>query len=410
MADDLNISPLAGQIAVQYPALAKIMENISLGYGPKGAYGFMEAYPPWEQMNPTPGRYNISVFNRDVKGQDLRDMIAADALHFLGARDPKTGEDIDPVWRGFREQFWRSLTPEQEKMNREAFHRDTMAGYAGQGGFESWMDRSRLDAYLRGGLFPQINPEWQKPGIFSDQQQQMLKNMSRYLQAFTAEAPDLEGLKQELSNYGFRVGPEGEPTGERDTSKSSIDDLLEEILGKPRSKTEAKEFDPKMRIEESPQGEGFVPKMPHVQPYPGLRTPFLQQASQTGEAPPNLQGLQDMSRRLEPGESRMFSPQPLPRPIPPWQRRNPQPANEAAQPGMPGGPLQAAPLLQYIGDLLSFGKDQTGNPEVPGNAGRMLQRRISPDWGYRFRTLPLGPQRVPPLLLPNPANQNVQDE
>jgi hypothetical protein len=185
MADD-DLTPLAAQITAQYPTLGKFLNNAALSYGTPRASQMgdkLETYPAWEEENPTPGRPNITVFDRSLQGQQLQDAVAADALHFMGAIDPRTGTPVDPAWLQYKQQFLNAMTPEQQAINQRAYQQE-----GDQRSFDDWMQQSRVDAFLRGGLFPSINPEWQRPGFYTPEQQQLLQQMNQYLRAPTTDS------------------------------------------------------------------------------------------------------------------------------------------------------------------------------------------------------------------------------
>lgn len=191
-----DLSSVLPQITSQYPRLADVLKGASVQYGPPEARGgFLETYPPWEGHNPTPGRPNITVFDRSLN--PVSDYIAADALHFLGGVDPRTGQQIDPRWAALKQQFAGSMTPAQQEMNQRAFQMDKARDPTEARSFDDWMQQSRIDAYLRGGLFPQINPEWQRPDIFSPNQQMLLQQMRQLLQTQPGGDPMMQFIMQQ---------------------------------------------------------------------------------------------------------------------------------------------------------------------------------------------------------------------
>lgn len=158
------------QIYQQYPPLRPLDISVvdSRGLRPD-VRGGLEYYPKDELYNPTRGRRTIELFNPALAGAPLNDALAGDMLHGM--------PEIDPTFRAMRSEFYRTLTPEQLAFDRRSFEEDHAQGDT----FESWMDRSRLDAYIRGYLFPDQNDEWRKSGVYTPAQQQLLERMRSYL-------------------------------------------------------------------------------------------------------------------------------------------------------------------------------------------------------------------------------------
>jgi hypothetical protein len=152
----------------------------------------LEFYTPDQEDNPTPGRPTVEVFDPSFKGDDLTDMVAADFLHYLGKNDPKLVE--------LREQFRKSLTPEQQETDRRAYE---LAGKGEHGGppetrpYEKWFDVHRLDQYL-GSMFLPKGSENRKEWVraMTPDQKEILGNIKTYLeQGSPAEKPKGETRK-----------------------------------------------------------------------------------------------------------------------------------------------------------------------------------------------------------------------
>ncbi len=183
MPDADPFSSIPGAVSAAYPKLGAILNDSAISYGdpPKGQEkDFLEFYPPWEADNPTPGKIHLQVYDKSLKGQQLQDMIAADTLHYLGSVDPRSGNPVDGNWYTMKRDFLRSMTPKQKKMNVDAYQQEAREGETRQ--FDQWMQESRIDAYLRGGIFPSVNPEWQRPGTFTRSQADLLNRMKSYIQ------------------------------------------------------------------------------------------------------------------------------------------------------------------------------------------------------------------------------------
>lgn len=163
-------------VEAAYPALSgsglQVVDSRSNGMNDNRQ---LEYYPANESWNPLPGKPTIDVFNPAIKGQGFQDAVAADMLHGLPQRDP--------TWRAYREQFKTTLTPRQQAIDRQAYAEDRAQGETRSYG--EWMDGNRVDAYLRGYLFPDANDEWRKGGVYTPQQSQVLDRMRAYLQGRT---------------------------------------------------------------------------------------------------------------------------------------------------------------------------------------------------------------------------------
>lgn len=138
----------------------------------------LEFYQPWETYNPHFGRPYLEVYDKNLKGKALQDMLAADTLHYLGAAQPN-GIPVDPAWSIMKKNFARAMSPAAEKINKSEYADEQKNGEKRT--FDEWMQQSRIDAYLRGALFPDINPEWQREGLYSTKQKDIIDSMRKYI-------------------------------------------------------------------------------------------------------------------------------------------------------------------------------------------------------------------------------------
>lgn len=107
---------------------------------------FSEFYHPKEDSNPHPGYPTIDVYK---DSSNMQDALIGEMLHYLPY--------VDPPYENLRQKFRDSITPDQKSIDVKAYGR---GGYENEGTFRDWMDRSRLDAYIRAGLSPENNPDW----------------------------------------------------------------------------------------------------------------------------------------------------------------------------------------------------------------------------------------------------------
>ncbi len=165
-----------------YPALAPHLDNSVVQYGTASGPNDdrqLEYYPPWEAQNPNPGKHTIEIYNRKLRGDDLRDSVAADLLHGVGSIDPRTGQPVDPQWYELKQQLGASRNARHSAMDLGAYEQEKASPY-GAGPYADWDKNNRLDAYVRGALFPTQNPEWQN-GIFTPEMQPIIGKMKSYL-------------------------------------------------------------------------------------------------------------------------------------------------------------------------------------------------------------------------------------
>jgi hypothetical protein len=156
---------------LEYPALSKYQFDVITGKGP----GYVEFYPPDEIMNPRPGRATIELREQSSTLQDResqKNLIIGETLHHLGQADPE--------FKQLKKQFGSLLTPEQLAVDQRAYQQEQ--GIFGElGPFPDWMERSRVDAYIRGYLFPSAGDDWRTEAGYTPEQKQVLNRMLDYL-------------------------------------------------------------------------------------------------------------------------------------------------------------------------------------------------------------------------------------
>ncbi len=160
-----------------YPVLRPYRNALTTRSGTASDDRQMEFYPPWESDNPNPGRVTLEVYNQQMRGPELERALGNDALHYLGAIDPRTGQPVDPHYHGLKQEFIQSLTPDQIAVDQRAYQRARGQGESRP--FDDWMQESRADAYLRAFMSPQDNPQWQ--GVFNPAQQAQLARLHSYV-------------------------------------------------------------------------------------------------------------------------------------------------------------------------------------------------------------------------------------
>ena len=116
-------------------------------------YGPDEIGPEWDaskgesyQGNPYPGGPTIRLY-QPLAGKDVTNAIMGDMLHYLPAVDPEFSE--------LREKFRDSLTREQKTTDKRAWEES-----GDNRSLEAWFEATRLDAYIRGLLYPDEKNDW----------------------------------------------------------------------------------------------------------------------------------------------------------------------------------------------------------------------------------------------------------
>lgn len=176
-------SPEIADIGKQYPTLSPYLRNLVVKNGQATGPGDdrqLEFYQPWERDNPHPGKLTTEIFNQDIRGADKTQAIAGDLLHHLGAVNPTNGAPVDAQWLAMKQRLMDSREPDHLQMDAGAYQRQQQSPY-GAGSQEDWLQNNRSDAYIRAGLFPKQNPDWQRAGTFSPQMQAIFGEMREYL-------------------------------------------------------------------------------------------------------------------------------------------------------------------------------------------------------------------------------------
>ena len=169
---DPLFNPFLQGILEEYPRMRGYPWAVQWGEPQQGRQ--LEFYHPDEPTNPNPGQPTVEVYNRDLKGENLKRAISGDMMHYLPS--------VDPSYEGMRQEFKTTFTPEQDEVNERAYQRGVdERGEART--YDQWMERSRLDAWLRGGTIPLIGGEWERnrDKAFTGEQKGLLSRMNDYL-------------------------------------------------------------------------------------------------------------------------------------------------------------------------------------------------------------------------------------
>jgi hypothetical protein len=190
-------------VTQRFPRLQDALSGTQLQWGDPAKSGGnqLESYPADESDNPNPGQRTIEVYKGSLQGDRLVNAVAGDLLHHLGSVDRVTGQPVDPTWHGMKQAFIDTLTPQQMKVDLQAYKQDQAQGETRT--IDDWMQNSRSDAYLRGYLTPDENNEWKD--VYTPNQKQMLDGMRQYLKSYRRG-----GIAQRYAAGGPVVRPEPE--------------------------------------------------------------------------------------------------------------------------------------------------------------------------------------------------------
>jgi hypothetical protein len=174
-------------VGQKYKALAPHMANsviVDSSGKPGAGDRHLEFYPPHETDNPRPGKITFELFDKmDQKQKEAA--VAADALHHLGGyQDAEQTKPVDPTWLKMKNELMGMRSPRQLAIDANE-SKNLNPGDTP----DAWLQRSRADAYIRGGLFPEQNPEWQEPGWFTPEQMAHFEKMRSYLKNGATEPP-----------------------------------------------------------------------------------------------------------------------------------------------------------------------------------------------------------------------------
>lgn len=163
------------QALSKYPWLRKLGPlALVQGTGP----GESETYLPQDSDNPVPDHFTVQLRSaRSSNNPNLWvDTLASEGLHGLQARDP--------IYQQFTKEFVSSMTPDQIADSRRAYQEDKkIFGDDGEP-FQQWLPRVQAQEYIRGFVFPALNPGWTGPrgeGGYTPFQQKLLQRLKERL-------------------------------------------------------------------------------------------------------------------------------------------------------------------------------------------------------------------------------------
>lgn len=184
-------------IGATYPALQPHLKNLQVQAGVLNGPTDdrkLEFYQPWESDNPNPGKLTTELFDpiKAMSPSDRQETIAGDMLHHLGALDPSTGVPVDKKWWDLKQELGSARTPGNLESDQRAYAREKANTSYETQPVKDWDQNNRLDAYVRAGVFPNQNSDWQKPHnqgpeigqpFLTSKMQEIYGRMKNYLSA-----------------------------------------------------------------------------------------------------------------------------------------------------------------------------------------------------------------------------------
>lgn len=165
-------------VGQSYPRLKKYLSQTAIKKSPSEDDRQLEYYAPWEEENPTPGKIMLEIFNPELKGKELSESVALDMLHYLGSKNPK-GEAVDPEYYKLKSSMRDAIQKADRPMDKEAYWEERKAGMAGPS-YNDWLEHNRTDAYIRGYVSPEMNPEWH-PDIYTTDMRKIGNSIKQFL-------------------------------------------------------------------------------------------------------------------------------------------------------------------------------------------------------------------------------------
>lgn len=164
-ATDAELREASTNVGRRFPALATLLNNAVIERGEKNGPTddrHLEFFSPDDKGNPHPGKVTVQIFD-NLRGDDLSDAIAGDLLHHLGGVDTTTGKPVDPAFYALKQEMAAAREPFHLNADRDTYEREKANQNYDTLPYAEWDQRSRVDAYVRGAVFPKQNPEWNTP-------------------------------------------------------------------------------------------------------------------------------------------------------------------------------------------------------------------------------------------------------
>lgn len=205
-AQSPQLDPRLEDVGKQFPRLKQYLSNVVIKQSqrtdPTDDRG-LEHYGPSHPQNPNPGKITLELFDK-MQGPELTTALAGDLLHDLGGYDYKAGKPNDPQYWAMKQAVQKARTPQQEALDRRTYDEEQKK-YPGTGTYQDWLDESRIDAYIRGYVTPEIGgrypDEWRKQGNYKDPAMlKAVQDIQNYVKSSSYEGPKTKVLKELRNN------------------------------------------------------------------------------------------------------------------------------------------------------------------------------------------------------------------
>lgn len=168
-----------------YPLIANIPFSVSRGKGPYESEVFM----PWnKQENPTPGQFHIELrhyLDQPRSQDDIRRLLTGEMFHYLGTKNPETGEPVNPQWYALKQQAINTMSP-HDLANAQRNWALARKSEGETRSFDDWMQQSAIDQFIGGTMFPlSSEQEWVQRARdiprYNPQQSKVIEQMRQLL-------------------------------------------------------------------------------------------------------------------------------------------------------------------------------------------------------------------------------------
>jgi len=152
-------APMVESMRRDYPLIANIPFSVGKGTGPYQS----EVYEPWAKDSPTPGQFHIQLrhyLDQPRKPDDIRRLLTGEMMHYLGNVDPRTDQPVNPQWHALKQQVWATMPEHDRKNARDRWMEEQAQPSNEKRSFDEFLQRSYLDQYIGGVMFPLSDPQW----------------------------------------------------------------------------------------------------------------------------------------------------------------------------------------------------------------------------------------------------------
>jgi hypothetical protein len=165
-------APMIQSMNRDYPLIANIPFSVGRGTGPYQS----EVYEPWVKDSPTPGQFHIELrhfLDQPRSQEDIRKLLTGEMFHYLGNVDPRTNQPVNKPWYDLKQQILSTMPPHDLQNARDRWMEEQAQSQNERRSFDEFLQRSYLDQYIGGVMFPFKDPQW-------SEWQERAQNLPRY--------------------------------------------------------------------------------------------------------------------------------------------------------------------------------------------------------------------------------------